>query len=238
VLVARFYPDVDASTASSLELFADLAHRTRVRACPCRHSLLLADGTRCPCVAARTNCLPLRLGAFAPARSGSSALSSGGFTELHACLRERFHLAALHEILALDTPALAPIDVLVICTTEGPALGADELAALRAWVQRGGALITSAFSNWSAHAHFAAETVAWLGLRTVPQARFLPRLTHAIEPTVCATRDRTRGHRTLRRCSRPMLAARAHVPCSRPVLTSRAHVPADTSRRRDASVSP
>ena len=38
----------------------------------------------------------------------------------------------------------------------------------------------SAFSNWSAHGHFASATVGWLGLNTFPGIAFLPQLTHTI----------------------------------------------------------
>lgn len=75
-------------------------------------------------------------------------------------------------IASLRAELLAPLDVLVLCTTEGPALSQPELAALRSWVEAGGALIVSAFSNWSAYNHFAAQTVSWLGLQTMPLASF------------------------------------------------------------------
>lgn len=48
-----------------------------------------------------------------------------------------------------------------------PRLSLDEQTALKAWVVRGGALIVSAFSHWSAHEHYARDTVGWLGIQTV-----------------------------------------------------------------------
>ena len=89
-----------------------------------------------------------------------------------ACLASlRAHFLLSHrELAALDGEALAPLDALLLCTTEGPPLSAAELAALRAWVERGGALIVSAFSNWSAHEHYARDTVGWLGLQAPPAA--------------------------------------------------------------------
>ena len=87
-------------------------------------------------------------------------------------LRTRSTEHADLSITSLRAELLAPLDVLVLCTTEGPALSEPELAALRSWVEAGGALIVSAFSNWSAHNHFAAQTVGWLGLQTMPLASF------------------------------------------------------------------
>ena len=82
----------------------------------------------------------------------------------------------------LDHASLAPIDVLILCTTEGPPLEAEELASLRSWVAAGGALIASGFANWSRHGHFAATTVGWLGIVTRPHAAFGPSTSSAFEP--------------------------------------------------------
>lgn len=40
-------------------------------------------------------------------------------------------------IASLRAELLAPLDVLVLCTTEGPALSEPELAALRSWLGLG-----------------------------------------------------------------------------------------------------
>lgn len=157
---------------------------------PCCNGSLLASTAglgmvRCPCVVTRCQGLPLALGQLCQARTGSSSLRSGGFSELHALLGEHFHVR--HEDLASLTPqGLEGLDALILCTTEGPALSAEEVAALKDWVQAGGALIVSAFSNWSLHGHYAAATVGWLGIRTIPDTAFLPRITHTFKPEAMA----------------------------------------------------
>lgn len=98
------------------------------------------------------------------------------------CLSERFAFEGPRELAVLDAASLAGLDVLILCTTEGPALSADELAALCTWLAAGGSLITSAFANWSAYEHYARDTVGFLGLETQPRTRFLPRLTHSLDP--------------------------------------------------------
>ena len=77
----------------------------------------------------------------------------------------------------------AEIDALILCTTEGPPLSPDEVHALAEWVRGGGALIVSAFANWSLYEHYASATVGWLGLETCPHAEFLPRLSHTLTKT-------------------------------------------------------
>jgi len=91
---------------------------------------------------------------------------------------------SLTDLALLDAPSLKPLDALLLCTTEGPALSADELLELQSWVHAGGALITSAFANWSAFGHHATTTVGWLGIKTVPHTAFLPRMTHDLNLTV------------------------------------------------------
>ena len=165
--------------------------------CPCAPScggsLLQEDGQRCPCVVVRSPHLPLRLGQLDDARSGSSSLRSGGFTELLALLDAHFQNVNEHNHVRsgqlefvffpeLAASALERVDVLVLCTTEGPALSPDELATLQRWVHAGGALIVSAFSNWSAHGHFAAATVGWLGLETIPGTVFMPECRWRLQP--------------------------------------------------------
>lgn len=153
----------------------------------CRDTMLLDSRHRCPCVARRTK-LPLRVGALGRARAGSSAPSTGGFIGLMTCLNAHFDMSDFrtngvngdYSLESLDRESLAPLDVLILCTTEGPALSSVEQAAVTHWVQRGGALIVSAFANWSAHGHFARETVRWLGIGTVPGTEFLPKLMHTL----------------------------------------------------------
>ena len=217
-LLQRFYPDVGQAAASPMAgpspraRFLTLAyaqqasanrhvrtHRDGTRvppACPCLPSCggtLLAPtgGARCPCVAARTSSFTLTLGQLGRARTGSSSLRSGGFSELHSLLRD--HFTVRHEDLCTLSPeALRGVDALVLCTTEGPALAPDEVHALQGWVQEGGALIVSAFSNWSRHGHFAAETVGWLGIRTIAGAEFLPRHSHTFRQDVTACAETAR----------------------------------------------
>eukprot|EP00927_Polykrikos_kofoidii_P044241 TRINITY_DN38260_c0_g1_i1.p1 TRINITY_DN38260_c0_g1~~TRINITY_DN38260_c0_g1_i1.p1 ORF type:complete len:402 (-),score=21.12 TRINITY_DN38260_c0_g1_i1:137-1303(-) len=173
----RTFPDLPDTTSSSkpMKYFAGLAYLRHGLACPCAlgcgGSLFVDGARRCECVAARVPNLPLVLGSLVGERSGTSALSSGGFNAFIAMLRRTFRLNHV-ELASLEDDALAQMDVFILCTTEGPALGPVELANLRAWVEKGGALIVSAFSNWSAYGHYAATTVGWLGLQTVRRARF------------------------------------------------------------------
>ena len=202
-LFARFYPDFDASHLKQEHKCMATFKRIHLSWFPCklcRNGLTLPDGYRCPCVARRfAPNFRLRVGALGPARAGTSSLSSGGFSALldllqdeYNCGRDLLRVAPDAQLARLDSASLASLDVLILCTTEGPALDADEQATLRAWVARGGALLVSAFSNWSAFEHYAADTVRWLGLETEPHARFLPRLTHTLEPTTPVDDD-TRG---------------------------------------------
>ena len=208
-LLARVFPDVTTlpPKPSKISTFASLAatcyqtvqlvggpivlFRTD-RICPsCHNALLLPDGHRCPCVATRTRlwlpsltygALPLCVGGLHGLRSGTSLLNSG-FKEMIASLRDHFVVPEVKELELLTPAALAPLDLFILCTTEGPALSEEELDALQAWVRNGGALITSAFANWSAHGHYAASTVRWLGLRTKPHTQFMQQMTHTLDPS-------------------------------------------------------
>jgi hypothetical protein len=203
VLLARVFPDVrpvEALQDSPMVDFISLAcgvglSRDRLkfcrRHCPCGDrgcsgDLLLADGSRCPCVCVRSGRrMPLRAGTLGRARSGTSCFRDGeysGFKNLNQCMRTHFDFDDFEELEALDTASLAPLHLLLLCTTESPAPSASEVACLRAWVEAGGALITSAFSNWSAHHHFAQPAVGWLGVQTVPQEAFGARVSHRFEP--------------------------------------------------------
>ena len=198
-LLARVFPDVTAlpPKPTKISTFAALAVRPWFRSrtdriCPsCHNALLLPDGHRCPCVATRTRlwlpnktsgALPLCVGGLHGLRSGSSLLNSG-FKEMIGSLRDHFVVPEVKELELLTPTALAPLDLFILCTTEGPALSEEELDALQAWVRNGGALITSAFANWSAHGHYAASTVRWLGLRTKPHTQFMQRMTHTLDPS-------------------------------------------------------
>lgn len=184
-LLQRAFPDMlnMMTHDSPMECFRVLAfHRIGLN-CPCVPgccgSLSRNGSRRCPCVAARTEQLPLRLGSLSQTRSGSSALAGGGFTVMLATLRRHFTFEH-KDIEALQDDTLASLDMLVLCTTAGRALDALELAALRAWVERGGALIVSAFANWSAFGHYAEKTVGWLGVETIPRTAFGGLVTHRI----------------------------------------------------------
>mmetsp|Transcript_158376 Transcript_158376/g.485255 ORF Transcript_158376/g.485255 Transcript_158376/m.485255 type:complete len:379 (+) Transcript_158376:38-1174(+) len=192
-MLQRFFPDACHSRASgaqssepSLQRFFDTAIRRLGLACPCDPgcggTLVVNGAQRCPCVAARTPTLPLRLGSFSRDRCGTSALSGGGFTQLLGLLRRSFAFEHV-EMQELEPARVAQLDVLLLCTTEGPRLEEAELAAVRAWVERGGALIVSAFSNWSRFGHYAAETVGWLGLETIPRAGFQNQMIYDLAPT-------------------------------------------------------
>ena len=137
--------------------------------CPnnrCGGALLREDGRRCMCVAARYR-LPLVFGSLHPRRSLNSCLASGGFTDLIDSLHQAFDIRPSiwyprsgASLDVLDEDSLAPLDLLFLCTTEGPPLADAELAALRSWVERGGALIVSAFANWSACTDITIEPLS------------------------------------------------------------------------------
>ncbi len=149
----------------------------------CAGRLFLPDGSRCPCVVKRTKSNSLRVGALHFRRSRSSSLNSGGFETLREILMEEFAFGGeFEEFLTLDGPNLSNIDVLVICTTEGPSLNQNEVQNLQRWVDGGGALLISAFSNWSRFNHFASVTVGWLGIRTRRWDPFGQPLEHTIDP--------------------------------------------------------
>ena len=165
-LLRRFFPDiVHVPPGQRMAAFRYIGAPGCIECPICHNTLLLPDGDRCPCVAKRTNRLPLRVGALGKRRAGTSALTSGGFSGLIDCLRAHFDLgfgdpkraAADMSLDGLDEASLTPLDLLILCTTEGPALTADEQAALRSWLVRGGTLVVSAFSNWSAYEHYAAQ---------------------------------------------------------------------------------
>lgn len=155
--------------------------------CPClpscHGSLLASTGdARCPCVCTRSSALRLTLGQLVPARSGSSSIRSTGFSEMRSLLNNHFDMD-YEDLATLSHVSLRGIDALILCTTEGPPLSPDEVHALAEWVRGGGALIVSAFANWSLYEHYASATVGWLGLETCPHAEFLPRLSHTLTKT-------------------------------------------------------
>ena len=127
----------------------------------------------------------LRAGTLSHERSGSSCFREGGFTSMNQCLRTHFAFGDFEVLDQLTPAALAPLDLFIMCTTEGPAPTEEELTCLRAWVAAGGALITSAFSNWSAFGHYAAQTVEWLGLQTLPREPFGTSVQHRLQPLTC-----------------------------------------------------
>ena len=86
---------------------------------------------------------------------------------------------------------------MILCTTEGPALSAEELASLQKWVRRGGSLIVLAFSNWSAHCHYAQATVGWLGITTFPGAQFRRHQVQKLKPLPGITTNGAFGNQTV-----------------------------------------
>ena len=212
---------------------------------------LLWDSTpprRCICVPTRCK-LPLRIASLSLERAGSSSFEAGGFDYMLQTLRACYDLKPVRSqaatelgvdikvsvsghgvtVAELRPELLAQLDVLVLCTTEGPPLGESELAALRSWVEAGGALVVSAFANWTAHNHFAAQTVGWLGLQTIPRAIFGRPTASPFEPHARALgRSRTRTARAWR-ASLPRQRTRRPQRCS----TSAAS--AWTARRRASS---
>jgi len=194
----RCFHELPAIHHSYIKTFGLRAyHGQRLEHCHvqrCGGSLFRAECGRCTCVAARTK-LPLTVGALHPTRSGLSALSSGSFRNFLLSLDEVFYIdrsdshgQPFCEIKILTDASLAPLDLFILCTTEGPPLTADEIAALRRWVEAGGALIVSAFANWSSHSHYARETVGWLGIDSIPDSGFDAPARHNL------IRDFAQGH--------------------------------------------
>ena len=84
-------------------------------------SVLLTLG-RCICVASRTK-LPLRIASLSRQRAGSSSFDQGGFSHMLHTLRACYDVQGTREfgsnlsISSLRDDLLAPLDVLVLCTT-------------------------------------------------------------------------------------------------------------------------
>ena len=178
-----------------MERFLECSQLRTIGSCPmacCGNTLLLRSDQRCPCVSVRYR-LPLTFAQLHPRRSGSSSLKSGGFGSMRSSLATRFRSLSVGglslsstldiiDIMELSDESLRNIHVLLICTTEGPPISDTELAAMRRWVEAGGALIVSAFSNWSRYGHFARNAVGWLGIETEAGAPFGNRALHRINP--------------------------------------------------------
>jgi len=173
-----FFPEVLHSDSEPLKAFAEACAKSPCLCRPACHVFRRTGHTRCPCVV-RRKILPLRLGSLAESRSGSSSLSEGGFEALLDVLHQHFALELI-EMSSLLDDTLESLDVLILCTTEGPELSLEDVKMLRLWVESGGALITSAFSNWSAYGHYAQRTVGWLGLQTRPGDTFRPHCFHSL----------------------------------------------------------
>ena len=103
------------------------------------HGSLLSDSSpprRCICVASRSK-LPLRIASLSRERAGSSSFDQGGFSHMLHMLRACYDVQGTREfgsnlsISSLRDDLLAPLDVLVLCTTEGPALTEQERALTR-----------------------------------------------------------------------------------------------------------
>ena len=78
--------------------------------------------------------LPLRIASLSRERAGSSSFDQGGFSRMLHTLRACYDVQGTREfgsnlsISSLRDDLLAPLDVLVLCTTEGPALTEQERA--------------------------------------------------------------------------------------------------------------
>lgn len=188
-LLRQAFPESAAPGRSPRLRLRDLAYgdgSTCRCAQSCRGSLLQPRGGRCPCVARRAR-LPLRLGQLQEARSGTSSLTCGGFSSMLAELGRHFAAgtaeggpAVVTDLASLSEDSLREVDVLFVCATEGPPLAPAEVAAMRRWVEAGGALILSAFAA-SALGDLAQATVEWLGVRPAPAAACQPGMVHRVE---------------------------------------------------------
>jgi hypothetical protein len=78
----------------------------------------------------------------------------------------------------LSKGSLSAVDVVMLCTTEGEQLDAEEQAELQEFVHGGGTAIVSAFANWSAFNHYNRALSQWLGVSTVPRSAFGDRTRH------------------------------------------------------------
>jgi len=211
-LISTYFPDfvfppqTTSATVSKKEMFC--MYYTNSFPCPvgCKGTLLLHNSfnqhrRRCPCIVPRSvfnysnkaqtrlfKCLPLIVACLCQSRSGTSCFAtSEGFTQLRKIIRKNFSSPEESEILQVteinERTLNRSVHVFILCTTEGPPLSDDELKALQRWVQKdGGALIVSAFSNWSQYEHFAEKTVGWLGVQTIRGCGFLPTTNHKISP--------------------------------------------------------
>ena len=93
-LAAHFPDTTEPQHGSVRRSFLGLMCGAGITRCPCvpgcGDSLVTGQGRRCPCVVARCSSLRLKLGSLAPQRSGTSALSGGGFEGMLNLLRASF----------------------------------------------------------------------------------------------------------------------------------------------------
>lgn len=175
-LIAPFdSADTQGQAASSMLYGSLLQPRTPGWNCDvCGNTLYVSSGStrqRCVCVCRRVR-LPLTVMGFSHQRCRSSSLSQG-FDHMTQALIDNFDFNLQLVDSLPDEEALRGVDMLVLCTTEGPELTATELQNLMDFVRRGGTAVVSAFSQWSSFGHYNRKLSQWLGVTVDPHAPFL-----------------------------------------------------------------
>ncbi|CAB9524774.1 expressed unknown protein [Seminavis robusta] len=131
---------------------------------------------RCPCVCRRVH-MPFIVMGFTPRRCGSSSLAHN-FDSMRSELETHFAF----QLELVDTlPTFTEeqqqkqVDMLILCTTEGPGLSDEEQQGLIHFVRNGGTAVVTAFSEHSQHGHFNQKLVDWLGIDVIPHSPFIRR---------------------------------------------------------------
>jgi hypothetical protein len=163
-----FAPDPKPSGRLFGALFAP---RTRGWKCPaCLDTLTTTSARCCPCVCRRQR-FPLTVMGFSARRCRSSSLRRG-FHRMLEKLMDNFEFSLELVDVLPDEESLRRVDMLLLCTTEGPELSDAEQQGLVNFVRQGGTAIVSAFSTWSSFGHYNRKLSAWLGVSVVPGAAF------------------------------------------------------------------
>lgn len=178
VLLARFFADAKLKSPHSRDAMAVFG-KLAARPCrKCHRALTTPEGYRCACVPRRVR-LPLTVGFALDNSSAAIGFRTSGGLPAYV---QAWCDCELRRVERLDRRTLASVDVLILCTNRMPATAQDELIALRAWFEQGGALIlsesTSSAARFAAHEPYVAEQLQFLGLEPLPRYASLTSLYH------------------------------------------------------------
>eukprot|EP00992_Anisonema_acinus_P003612 TRINITY_DN13446_c0_g1_i1.p1 TRINITY_DN13446_c0_g1~~TRINITY_DN13446_c0_g1_i1.p1 ORF type:complete len:226 (-),score=12.93 TRINITY_DN13446_c0_g1_i1:325-1002(-) len=170
----------DAAAVSTEEPHRHLLKLVAAWRCTCcSDELFTTNGERCLCVTKRTR-LRLTIGCMDPNVCGPSSLASNLYTHLRESMQESFDFR-LVTMKTLSPEALASVDVLVPCMQRrSDRLAPSEVAAVTAFVARGGCAFFSAFGNNCQNGDYAQALLTQWGIQTIPEAEFRPACTYHV----------------------------------------------------------